>query len=71
MRDKTKRPHDFDAYVAAHQHAFAWAERSLLRRCAGKFAQARSAVEKVNYWMHRLPMLAPQPKYTGEQLASK
>jgi hypothetical protein len=68
MRDKKKRCHDFDAYVVAHQRAFAWAEKALLRRSEGKFARAKTAVEKVHYWMHRLPMLAPQPEYGGEEL---
>jgi len=60
---KTKRGHDFDTYVVAHQRAYSWAERAVQYRGAGKGAQARAAVEKVNQWMRRIAMLAPQPEH--------
>jgi hypothetical protein len=60
---QTKRRHDFGTYLAAHRRAYAWAERALLYRSAGKFARARAAVERVNHWMHHIAMLAPQPQY--------
>jgi hypothetical protein len=57
-----KRCHDFDAYVAAHQRAYFWAEKALRYRSAGKFAQAKAAVERSNQWLRHLAMLVPQPR---------
>jgi len=59
----TKRCHDLDTYVVAHQRAYAWAEKALLYRSAGKSAQAKAAAEKAKHWLRQLPMLAPQPKF--------
>jgi hypothetical protein len=58
---KTKRCHDYDTYVVAHQRAYVWAEKALRFRCAGKFAQAKAAVGRANKWLRHLAMLAPQP----------
>jgi hypothetical protein len=57
----TNHCHDFDTYLVAHQRAYAWAERALRFRAAGKLAQAEKAVERVNLWLHRLASLAPSP----------
>jgi hypothetical protein len=57
-----KRCQDFDAYVVAHQRAYAWAEKALRYRAAGKLAQAKAAVERVNYWLRHLAMLVPQSR---------
>jgi hypothetical protein len=58
----TKRCQDFDTYVVAHRRAYAWAEKALCFRSAGKFAQAKAAVERVDHWLHHLAMLVPQPR---------
>ena len=57
-----KRYHDFDAYVVAHQRAYFWADKALRYRGAGKFAQAKAAVERANQWLRHLAMLVPQPR---------
>jgi hypothetical protein len=59
---ETKRCHDFDAYVVAHQRAYVWAEKALRFRAAGKFARAKAAVERANRWLRHLAMLVPQPR---------
>jgi hypothetical protein len=67
---KKKRRHDFDAYVAAHQRAYFWADKALRYRSAGKFAQAQAAVERAIKWLRHLAMLVPQPR-TAHPPASK
>ena len=59
MRTKNNkiRSGNFDDYLQAHQHAYAWAEKAMVCRSAGKLAQARAAVAKVNHWLHRIAML--------------
>ena len=59
MRTKNNkfRPRNFADYLQAHQHAYAWAEKAMVCRSTGKFAQARAAVAKVNHWLRRIAML--------------
>jgi hypothetical protein len=44
-------------YVKAHQRAFAWAEKAIAERHAGKRAQAKASVEKSRYWLRKITML--------------
>lgn len=60
---ETKTQHELDTYLAAHRRAFAWAERALLYRSAGKFARAKAAVDRVNHWMREIALRAPEPSY--------
>jgi hypothetical protein len=59
MRTKNNKfqPPDFADYLQAHQHAYAWAQKAMVCRSAGKLAQARAAVAKVNHWLRRIAML--------------
>lgn len=59
MRTKNKKfqPRNFAGYLQAHQHAYAWAQKAIVCRSTGKFAQARAAVAKVNHWLRRIAML--------------
>jgi hypothetical protein len=50
-------PHAFEPYLAAHQRAYAWAEKALRYRCSDKFVHAKAAVERVEYWCARLGSL--------------
>ena len=50
-------PHTFDPYFAAHQRAYAWAEKALRYRCSGKLAHTKAAVEKVEHWLHKVVVL--------------
>jgi hypothetical protein len=56
----TKHCQDSSTYLVAHQRAYAWAEKALRFRSIGKFAQAKRAVEQVNFWLQHLATLAPQ-----------
>jgi hypothetical protein len=60
----TNAQYEFDTYLAAHRRAFAWAERALIYRSAGKFARAKAAVERVNHWMREIALLVPEPPYS-------
>jgi hypothetical protein len=44
----------FDPYVAAHQRAYAWAEKAMLSRSAAQFVEAGAAVEKVQHWLSKI-----------------
>jgi hypothetical protein len=61
MRTENKRrPRAFDTYVKAHQCAYAWAEKAVRHRCAGKFPQAKDAVEKVQSALRKISVLEAQ-----------
>ena len=62
---EAKIQHEFNTYLAAHRRAFAWAERALLYRSAGKFARAKAAVERTNHWMREIAQLASEPRYSA------
>ena len=55
----TRRPGRLDVqrkramYVAAHQRAYAWAEKALGYRKAGKIAQAKAAAQKAQHWLKK------------------
>jgi hypothetical protein len=44
-------------YLAAHRHAYSWAEKALRYRRSGKFARAKAAVEKVEQWLQKIVAL--------------
>jgi len=44
-------------YVEAHRRAYAWAEKAMAYRSAGKIAQASAAVAKVNLWLRKVAVL--------------
>ena len=51
------RPHTFDPYLAAHQRAYAWAEKALRYRCSGDLAQTKTALEKIEHRLHKVVVL--------------
>jgi uncharacterized RmlC-like cupin family protein len=44
-------------YVKAHKRAYAWAEKAIADRHAGKPAQAKAAAEKSRYWLGKIARL--------------
>jgi aminopeptidase N len=62
------RQRDFKTYLEAHQRAHTWAEKAHFHRCAGQFAQAKAAIERVQHWLRRITVLetrAGRAKPTG------
>ena len=58
MRIKNKRgSRGCDTYLRAHQRAYAWAEKAMLYRSAGKFSQAQAAVTTVERWLRKIAVL--------------
>jgi hypothetical protein len=49
---------DLDAYLAAHQRAYDWAERALRFRSTGDFVEAKVAAETAHHWLRHLAVLA-------------
>jgi hypothetical protein len=54
-KKKTRRP--LGAYVKAHQRAYAWADKALDYRKAGKRALATVAAQKARYWLGKVKLL--------------
>jgi len=68
MRIKNDSRPRSDAYLKAHQRAFAWAEKAMLFRSADKIAEARAAVRNVQRWVRMITMLeARRPRLWTEQ----
>ena len=44
-----RRPHDFAAYMQAHQQAFQWAEKAMTLRSSAKIAEATAAVNNARH----------------------
>jgi 2-methylaconitate cis-trans-isomerase PrpF len=40
-------------YVEAHQRAYAWADKAMVYRHAGKIAQATAATQKARRWLRK------------------
>jgi AAA+ superfamily predicted ATPase len=55
---KTCRP--IGPYVKAHQRAYAWADKALGYRKAGKRALAKAAAQKARYWLCKVKLLGAQ-----------
>ena len=60
MRINNKSRHP-SAYVEAHQRAYAWADKAIAYRSAGKLAQAKAATEKARYWLRKITLLQGRP----------
>jgi hypothetical protein len=54
---RIKKKCERSAYVRAHERAYAWAEKALLYRSAGKVAQAKAAAQKARHWLRRAAAL--------------
>jgi len=52
---KTRRP--AGPYVKAHQRAYAWADKALGYRKAGKSTLATMAAQKARYWLGKVKRL--------------
>jgi hypothetical protein len=57
MAKKKRRPAQL--YLEAHQRAYAWANKALAYRIAGKFVQAKAAAKRARLWLRRV--LAHKP----------
>jgi Tfp pilus assembly protein PilX len=59
MRTQKKRldTERLSAYLKAHHRAFAWAEKALRYRSAGKMPQVKAAVARVNHWMSKIAVM--------------
>jgi hypothetical protein len=62
MPQSLQRSDDLRAYLQAHQHAFAWAEKAVIFRSAAKTAQATAAVDQARQWLRIIRELEPQGK---------
>jgi hypothetical protein len=67
----TKPYRDFNAYLVAHQRAYAWADKAIQFRSAGKFWQAKAAVEMVNHWLRYVALPVPKTRVTRQQTRAK
>ena len=47
-------------YIEAHQRAYAWADKAMVYRHAGKIAQATAATQKARYWLRKIKLLQAQ-----------
>ena len=47
-------------YVEAHQRAYAWADKAMVYRHAGKIAQATAATQKARHWLRKIKLLQAQ-----------
>jgi hypothetical protein len=52
---KKRRP--VGPYVKAHQRAYAWANKAVAYRQGGKFAQAKAAAQRAQYWLCKAKLL--------------
>ena len=67
----TKLGLDSNTYLVAHRRAFAWADKAIQFRSAGKFWQAKAAVERVNHWLRYVALPVPKTRVTRQQTRAK
>jgi hypothetical protein len=62
MATKNKRARSIGLHkrVGLYKRAYAWADKALAYRKAGKFAQAKAAAQKARYWLRKAMALDAQ-----------